>query len=174
MITSMSLKSLDVSMTGITAALYIVLGYLFQPISFFEIQFRIAEVIVGMCILFPIPGLIGKIIGVFFVNMTSPFVPLDFISCIVNIPALYCIILFKKLGKDGKLIRYIGGIFYALFISVYVAWLIGYWYSLPIELFPLNFLYVFISEVILATLGIYIFSIIEKRVYFQGDRPSQD
>ncbi|MCK4281771.1 MAG: QueT transporter family protein, partial [Candidatus Lokiarchaeota archaeon] len=59
----MNLKSLDVAMAAITAALYIVLGYLFQPISFFEIQFRVAEVMVGMCILFPIPGLIGKIIG---------------------------------------------------------------------------------------------------------------
>ena len=163
----MKLKALDVAMGAITTALYIVLGYSFQPISFLELQFRIAELMIGMCILFPIPGLIGKIIGVFFVNMSSPFVPLDFISCIVNIPALYCVILFKKLENERKGIRYIGGIFYAIIISIYVAWLIGYWNSLPLELFPLNFLYVFISEAILATLGIYIFSIIEKRWDFQ-------
>ena len=167
----MKLNSLDIAMAAITAALYIVLGYVFQPISFLEIQFRIAEVMVGMCILYPIPGLIGKIIGVFFLNLTSPLGLIDLLSCFVNIPALYCIILFKKLEKKRRVFRFIGGILYAIIISLYVAWLLNYVLGLP---FLLNFLYVFISEAILATLGIYIFSIIEKRVDFQRYKPPQN
>ena len=82
--------SLRVALTAITAALYITLGYVLQPISFLGLQFRVAELIVGMCILFPFEGLIGNVIGVFFVNLTSPLGPIDLISCIVNVPALYC------------------------------------------------------------------------------------
>ena len=57
----MKLTSLDVAIVAITAALYTALGYIFQPISFLELQFRVAELMVGMTILFPIPGLIGKV-----------------------------------------------------------------------------------------------------------------
>lgn len=84
--------SMKVALTAMTAALYTALGYIFQPISFLGLQFRVAELIVGMCILFPFEGLIGKVLGVFFVNLTSPLGPIDLISCIVNIPAIYCII----------------------------------------------------------------------------------
>ena len=81
-----------------TAALYTALGYIFQPISFLGIQFRIAELIVGMCILFPYEGLIGKVLGVFLVNLTSPLGLIDLNSCWVNIPALFCIIYFYCSG----------------------------------------------------------------------------
>lgn len=156
----MKLNSLDVAITGMTAALYTALGYIFQPISFLGLQFRVAELIVGMCIIFPIPGLIGNVIGVFFVNLTSPLGPIDLISCIVNVPALYCIILFKDL-KEKKFMRYIGGLLYAVIISAYVAWALNFAFGLPFELM---FIQVLIAEAILASLGIYIFSIIENRV----------
>ena len=84
--------SLRVSLIAITAALYIALGYIFLPISFLGLQFRVAELIVGMCIIFPLEGMIGKIIGVFFLNLSSPICPIDLLSCIVNITALYCIV----------------------------------------------------------------------------------
>jgi len=147
--------SLRVAIIAITAALYTVLGYVFLPISFLGIQFRVAEIMVGMCIIFPLEGLIGKIIGVFLVNLTSPLGPLDLISCIVNVPALYCIIYFRKKGK----LKYLGGILYAIIISFYVAILLFIVLGLPIWLM---FLQVFISEVILATLGIALFEKIKK------------
>ena len=57
--------SLKVALIAITAALYTALGYIFQPISFLGLQFRVAELIVGMCIIFPYEGLIGNVLGVF-------------------------------------------------------------------------------------------------------------
>ena len=149
--------SLRVALIAITAALYTTLGYIFQPISFLGFQFRVAELIVGMCILFPIEGLIGNVLGVFFVNLTSPLGPIDLISCFVNIPALYCIIFFR----DKRYLKYIGGILYAIIISFYVAIILYIVYTLPIWL---NFVYVLISEVILATLGIILFDIIKNKV----------
>lgn len=149
--------SLKVALTSITAALYIALGYIFQPISFLELQFRVAELIVGMCILFPVEGLIGNVLGVFFVNLTSPLGPIDLVSCLVNIPALYCIIFFR----NKKYLKYLGGVLYAIIISLYVAIILYIVLTLPIWL---NFIYVLISEVILATLGIFLFDIIKNRV----------
>ena len=148
--------SIKVSLTAITAALYTVLGYIFQPISFLGLQFRVAELIVGMCILFPFEGLIGKVLGVFFVNLTSPLGPIDLISCIVNIPALYCIIFFR----DKKLLKYLGGVLYSIMISIYVALILNYAFALPIWL---SFIQLLISEIILATLGIELFDVIKSR-----------
>jgi len=148
--------SIKVALIAMTAALYTALGYIFQPISFLGLQFRVAELIVGMCILFPFEGLIGKVLGVFFVNLTSPLGPIDLISCIVNIPAIYCIIFFR----DKKLLKYLGGVLYAIMISIYVALILNYVFSLPIWL---SFIQVLIAEVILATLGIILFDIIKSR-----------
>ena len=147
--------SLRIAIIAITAALYIALGYIFLPISFLGLQFRVAELMVGMCIIFPLEGLIGKIIGVFFVNLSSPLGPIDLLSTIVNIPALYCIIYFRKKEK----LKYLGGILYAIIISLYVAIILNLVLGLPIWLM---FIQVFISEAILATLGIALFDRIKK------------
>ncbi len=149
--------SLKIALTAITASLYVALGYIFQPISFLSLQFRIAELIVGMCILFPLEGLFGNVIGVFFVNLTSPLGPIDLISCIVNVPALYCIIYFR----NKKILKYIGGLLYAIIISFYVAIVLYISFALPIWLI---FIQVLISEVILAMTGILLFSIIKIRL----------
>ncbi len=152
-------KSLKVALTAITAALYIALGYIFQPISFLGLQFRVAELIVGMCVLFPLEGLIGNVIGVFFVNLTSPLGPIDLISSIVNIPALYCIVLLR----NKKFLKYVGGVLYAIIISLYVAIILNFTWGLPIWLM---FVQVLVAEVILATLGIVLFDIIKIRLKF--------
>ena len=147
--------SLRIAIIAITAALYIALGYIFHALSFLGIQFRIAELMVGMCLIFPLEGLIGKIIGVFFLNLTSPLGPIDLLSTIVNIPALYCIIYFRNKGK----LKYLGGILYAIIISLYVAIILNLVLGLPIWLM---FIQVLISEIILATLGIVLFDKIKK------------
>ncbi|KKL92952.1 hypothetical protein LCGC14_1879550 [marine sediment metagenome] len=149
--------SLRVALTAITAALYITFGYVFQPISFLGLQFRVAELIVGMCLLFPWEGLVGNVIGVFFVNLSSPLGSIDLISSIVNIPALYCIILLR----DKKLLKYLGGVLYAIIISMYVAIVLNYVYGLLIWLM---FVQVLVAEVILATMGILLFDIVKMRL----------
>ena len=147
--------SLTVALVGVTAALYTALGYIFQPISFLGIQFRVAELIIGMCIIFPFEGLIGNVLGVFFVNLTSPLGLIDLNSCWVNVPALLCIIYFK----DKRILKYLGGILYAIIISFYVAVILYIVLLLPLWLM---FIQVLIAEVILATLGIMIFEGIKK------------
>ena len=140
-----------------TAALYIALGYIFQPISFLGLQFRVAELIVDMCILFPWEGLVGNVIGVFFVNLSSPLGPIDLISCIVDVPALFCILFFR----DKKFLNYLSGVLYTIIISIYVAIVLNIAFGLPIWLM---FVQVLIAEIILATLGIFLFDIIKIKM----------
>ena len=109
-----------------------------------------------MCIIFPYEGLVGKIIGVFFVNLASPFAPLDLISVIVNVPALYCIILFRGSPK----LKYFGAILYANIISLYVAIIFYLVTNAPVWL---TFIQVLFSEVILAVSGVAIFSYINHK-----------
>ena len=149
--------SVKIALIAITAALYVALGYIFQPFGFLGLQFRVAELMVGMCILFPWEGLIGNVIGVFFVNLSSPLGPIDLISCIANVPALYCIILFR----NKKYLKYLGGILYAIIISIYVAIVLYITFMAPIWF---SFFQVLIAEVILASLGILLFDIIRGRL----------
>jgi uncharacterized membrane protein len=151
-------KNVRIAMIGMTAALYVVLGYLFQPISFMGLQFRVAELIVGMCIIFPIAGLIGNVLGVFIVNLMSPLGVLDLLLMpVMNIPALACIVLLR----ERKYLKYVGGVIYAVIISLSVALILNIVVGLP---FLLMFIQVLISEVILATLGIVLFSYIEGQI----------
>jgi uncharacterized membrane protein len=99
------------------------------------------------------------VIGVFFVNLTSPLGPIDLISCIVNIPALYCIILLR----EKKYLKYLGGVFYSIIISLYVAIILNIVLSLP---FWLMLIQVLIAQLILASLGIVLFTLIKQRVQF--------
>ena len=149
--------SLKIAITSITAALYVALGFISIPIGYLEIQFRIAEIVVGMCLIFPYEGLIGKVIGVFIVNLASPLGPIDLISCVVNIPALYCIILFRGSSK----LRYLGAILYANIISLYVAIIL--YISFGAQPVWLTFIKILFSEVILAVLGIAIFTYINNK-----------
>lgn len=145
------MNSKEVAFTGLIAALYIVLGYIFQPISFMGLQFRVAEVIVGACVIFPIPGLLGNVIGVLFVNLTSPLGALDLISVIVNVPALLAVVLLRDKAK------YLGGIIYSFIIASYVAWLLNMVIGLPFEVMLIQ---VVVSELILVSIGIGIFNYI--------------
>ena len=149
--------SLEIAIAGITAGLYVVLGILLQPISFLSLQFRVAELLVGMVIIFPLGGLIGNVLGVFIVNIFSPLGLLDLISEPVNIIALLPLALLR----DKRFWKYVGGIIYAAIISIYVAILLYYVFSIPIWI---SFLQVLASETILTMISIVLFSIINTRI----------
>jgi hypothetical protein len=149
--------SFKIALIAITAALYVALGFISIPIGFLDVQFRIAEIVVGMCLIFPYEGLIGKVIGVFFVNLFSPIGFIDLISCIINVPALYCIILFRNNPK----LKYLGAILYANIISIYVAIIL--YIGVNIQPIWFTFVKVLFSEVILAVLGVVVFSYIKDK-----------
>ena len=68
----MNKRTIFIARTGIIAALYFVLTFILQPISFGPLQFRVSEVLAIMPIFFleAIPGLT---IGCLIANIFSPF-----------------------------------------------------------------------------------------------------
>lgn len=58
------------------AAIYVVLVFLFQPISFESIQFRVAEILV-IIILFDRKSIVGLTLGCFVANLFSPMLVYD-------------------------------------------------------------------------------------------------
>lgn len=149
--------SLEIPIAAITAALYFVLGYFLQPIGFLSLQFRVAEILIGIVIIFPIGGIIGNVLGVLIVNIFSPLGTLDLLSAPVNIIALLPLALLR----NEKIWKYAGAIIYAAIISLYVAILLYYIFGLPVWL---SFIQVFISETVLSILGVIIFTIIKHNL----------
>lgn len=69
----------------------------------------------------------------------------------------YCIVLFR----DKKILKYLGGVLYAIIISIYMAIVLNFAFMLPIWLM---FVQVLIAEISLASLGILLFYIVRIRV----------
>lgn len=62
----------NIAFSGMIAAYYVLVSLLLQPISYGVLQFRIAEVLTVLPILFP-EAILGLGIGCFLTNLASPF-----------------------------------------------------------------------------------------------------
>lgn len=71
MLTSSRLRA--ISLCSLLAALYVVLLFLFQSLSFLPIQVRIADMLIPTSIVYGWPATIGVTLGVVLGNLLSPF-----------------------------------------------------------------------------------------------------
>ena len=154
----MELKSRDLSLVAIFAALYAALVYMFAPISFYALQFRVAGALR--------PGIarkwilaIGYAIGVIVSNIFSPFAgpyELIFMPFMSFIAGLLGYLVARKFKND----YFIAGGVIATIISISVSWMLN-------QLFNLHILatlpYLFISEQIICLIGASVFKLIETR-----------
>lgn len=62
----------SIALAGMIAAYYVMVSFIFQPISYGALQFRIAEVLTVLPILFP-EAIWGLGVGCFLTNLSSPF-----------------------------------------------------------------------------------------------------
>ncbi|UCE95751.1 MAG: QueT transporter family protein [Candidatus Bathyarchaeota archaeon] len=149
----------DLALVTIFTSLYAALVYIFAPISFFELQFRIAGVIR--------PGIakkwilvIGYALGVVIGNLFSPFVgvyELLFMPTMSLVAGLLGYFVAKKFRNS----YFVSGAVIATVISLSVSWMLLQLFELPIiATLP----YLFISEQIVCLLGSVIFKAIETRV----------
>ena len=67
------MKTRDLAMNAIIAALYVVLTLMFQPLSFGPLQVRISELLM-LLILVNSKFSIGVVVGCFIANLYSPFI----------------------------------------------------------------------------------------------------
>ena len=154
----MELKSRDVSLVAIFASIYVVLVYLFAPISFYALQFRVAGVIRPAIAKKWILA-IGYAIGVVVANLFSPFVgiyELIFMPVMSLVAGLCGYIVATRLDHD----YFVAGAVIATIIPFSVSWMLYQLFNFPILV---TFPYTLVSEQILCFIGAVVFRAIELR-----------
>lgn len=155
----MEFETRDLTIVAIYAALYAALVYVFAPISFYELQFRVAGVLR--------PGIakkwilaMGYAIGVVIANLFSPFVgvyELVFMPVMSFVAGILGYALATKFNKN----YFVTGIVIATIIPLSVSWMLFQLFELPmIATFP----YLFVSEQIVCFIGSLVFKAIETRI----------
>lgn len=153
----LKIKTKDIALMAVFAALYAALVYVFAPISFLALQFRVAGVLR--------PGItkkwtlaIGYAVGVVVGNIFSPFGAYDLVF--MPIMSLVAGLLGYLAAKPFKGNYFISGAVIATIIPLSVSWMLNQVLGVPI-IATLPFL--FISEQIICLLGAVVFKLIEKR-----------
>ncbi len=151
------MKTRDLTLVTIFAALYAALVYVFAPISFLALQFRIAGVIRPAIAKKWILA-IGYAIGVLVGNLSSPNIghwELLFMPLMSLVAGLLGHIVAKKLSNN----YFICGAIIATVIPLSVAFMLSQ-FGIP---FIVTFPYLLISEQVICLIGSVLFKIIETR-----------
>jgi uncharacterized membrane protein len=138
------LRTRDLTIMAILAALYAALVNFLHPISFMQIQVRVANALIGLVPIFGLPAVYGLTLGVFLGNLTSPLGWIDLISPLFSFVGLMII---YELRNDSVLS---GLLIYSVFLSVWVSFMLWYVLGLP---YVLSFLYILIG-ITIATAGL--------------------
>lgn len=153
----MKMETRDLSLVAIFAALYAALVYVFAPISFLALQFRVAGVLrpaIAKKWILAIGYAIGVVVG----NLSSPNIgawELLFMPMMSLVAGLVGHVIARKFSNN----YFVCGAVIAVIIPLSVAWMLLQ-FGLP---FLATFPYLLISEQIVCLIGSVIFKIIETR-----------
>jgi uncharacterized membrane protein len=153
-----NLTSRDLSLIAIFAALYAALVYVFAPISFYALQFRVAGVL-RPAIAKKWTLAIGYAFGVIIGNVFSPFIgvyELVFMPMMSLVAGILGYIVAKKVNQN----YFVAGAVIATIIPLSVSWMLYQLFTVPLlATFP----YTFLSEQLICVLGAGVFRAIETR-----------
>ncbi|MFH0749269.1 MAG: QueT transporter family protein, partial [Candidatus Bathyarchaeota archaeon] len=127
---NVKIKSKDLSLVAVFASLYAVLTYLFAPISFYALQFRIAGIIrpaIAKKWILSVGYAIGVVVG----NVFSPFAgiyELMFMPLMSLIAGIVGHMVARKMGHN----YFVAGAVIATIIPVSVSWMLNQLFTLPI------------------------------------------
>jgi uncharacterized membrane protein len=139
-----NLKTRNVAVSIIISVLYVVLVYAFAPISFHQIQVRIANALIGLVPFLGWPGVYGLVLGVFLGNLSSPLGPIDLLSILPSFAGLVAV---YKLRNVSVIL---GLQIYSTIVSFWVAFMLYLVFNLP---YFVTFMYVF-AGITIATSGL--------------------
>ena len=154
----MKIKTKDIALVSIFASLYAVLVYVFAPVSFFALQFRVAGVLrpaIAKKWVLSIGYAMGVIVG----NLSSPFAGL-YELVFMPLVSLAAGIIGFIVAKRFKESYFVEGAIIAFIVPIGVSWMLNQLFDLPlIATFP----YLLISEQVVCLLGAFVFKLIEMR-----------
>jgi len=146
----------ELAITALMTTLYVVLVQSLGPLSFMQIQVRIANALIGVVPVVGEPAVIGLTLGVLIGNINSP---LGFIDLLSFIPSLFGMIIVLK--TKGKMVM-VGLSVYSLLLSAWVAFMLNMIFGVP---YLITFLYV-LGGMIISTvvLGYLVYIGLKKRM----------
>ncbi|MEM3430601.1 MAG: QueT transporter family protein [Candidatus Bathyarchaeia archaeon] len=137
-------KARDVAICVVCCSMYVALVNIFAPISFQQIQIRVANSLIGLVPLFGWPAIYGLTLGVLLGNLVSPLGPIDLLSAL---PSFLGLLIVHRLRRMSVLL---GLQAYSVIVSIWVAFMLNYIFQLP-YLLTLAYLLIGISA---ATTGL--------------------
>lgn len=120
----------NLALSVVCAGSYAALVILLAPISFLQVQVRVANALIGLVPILGMPAVYGLALGVFLGNIASPLGPIDLLSPIPSLIGLFAI---YELRKKSVLL---GLLIYSVVISLWVAFMLNlvlgapYWVTL--------------------------------------------
>ena len=161
----LKIRTKDLALISIYAAVYagLVVGLGF--ISYGPIQFRIADSMVAAVPLFGIPGVLGHTLGVFIGNIFSAYGVLDLLNTIPSFAMSFIVYyVYKKTKNDYTVIGTCAA--YSAVLGTTVGWMLSYLIGLPLLL---TILYVAVGNVIATVIiGWPIFIVLKRTGIFQN------
>ena len=145
---------------SLIAALYVILVLLFLPISFGEIQFRVAELLL-IVVFFDKKAVVGLTMGTFVANMYSPGAQLPFdltLGVLATFLSVYAMVLIKN--------KYIALLAPTLFNGIIVGLILHWVWDLPLLL---TMIYVGIGEFgVTYIIGMPLYQLLNKHSGFKS------
>lgn len=154
----MEIKSRDLSLLAVFAGLYAAMVWIFAPISFYALQFRVAGVLrpaIAKKWILAIGYAIGVVVG----NLFSPFAGIHELL-FMPVMSLIAGLLGYALARMFNRNYFVAGVVIGTIIPISVSWMLNQLFKLPIFVTLPN---IFISEQIVNILGAFIFRAIETR-----------
>ncbi len=151
-------RSRDWALAGAFAALYAILVYVFSPISFYTLQFRVAGILrpsIAKKWILAVGYAVGVVVG----NLFSPFVgpfELVFMPLMSFLAGGLGFVAAKPFKRD----YFVAGFVIASVISLSVSWMLNQMFGIPMLV---TLPYLFISEQVLCFGGAIIFRLIDAR-----------
>ena len=160
----LKLRSKDLALIAVYAALYTALVVVLGPFSYGNVQLRVADAMVAVIPLLGLPGVLGHTLGVFIANIFSTAGPIDLLNTIPSFVMSFVVYYIYKLTKNDYTL--IGTcVAYSLVLGVTVGWMLSYLYALPLLI---TMAYVAVGNMIASVLiGWPIFKLLKKSGVFQ-------
>lgn len=115
----------EIALGSTVAALYIILVMGLGPLSYLQIQFRAANMLLGIIPLAGMPAVFGITLGVLIGNISSPLGPIDMLSVIPSFLGCLSIYYLRKINVIAGLTVY------TIIVSLWVAFILYYVLGLP-------------------------------------------
>ncbi len=160
----MKIKTKDLAIITMYAALYAALVVVLGGISYGPIQVRVADVMVSAVPLLGMPGVLGHTLGVFIGNIFSPDGLLDLLNTIPSFAMSFVVYyVYKKTRNDYTVIGTC--LAYSAVLGTTVGWMLSYLYGLPLLL---TIVYIIVgNSIATVAIGWPFFKILKRTGVFQ-------